>query len=264
MGNHFTDQETSVDLFHLDSYIKGLSQFILNCQCPMTIAIQGSWGSGKSSMMKMVEEQIKKDAVCITFNTWQYSQFNLGDDLPLIFYQSLIEKMAANTPDKAAAENIKECAMTILTSTVRFASKQLCGGIFEDTVEHVLDNDRKNPKTAVQSIEALKNGFREMAEKRCQIEEKKRMVFFVDDLDRLPPQRAVELMEILKIILECERCIFVLAIDYDVVSRGVKAKYGDDIGESKGRSFFDKIIQVPFSLPVGKYEIGRASCRERV
>lgn len=46
-----------------------------------------------------------------------------------------------------------------------------------------------------------------------------------------------------------------LAIDYDVVSRGVKEKYGNDIGEVKGRSFFDKIIQVPFSLPVGEYDL---------
>ncbi|MPM73287.1 hypothetical protein SDC9_120264 [bioreactor metagenome] len=62
-------------------------------------------------------------------------------------------------------------------------------------------------------------------------------------------------MEILKIIIECESCVFVLAIDYEVVSRGVRAKYGQDITENKVKNFFDKIIQVPFALPVSRYDL---------
>lgn len=69
------------------------------------------------------------------------------------------------------------------------------------------------PKTAVQSIESLQSSFNTLVEERCSADRKERMVFFIDDLDRLPPQRAVELMEIFKIILECEKCVFVLAID---------------------------------------------------
>ncbi len=73
-----------------------------------------------------------------------------------------------------------------------------------------------------------------------------RVVVFVDDLDRLQPQKAVEVLETMKIFLDCERCVFVLAVDYDVVARGVKAKYGDTLSDEKGKSFFDKIIQLPF------------------
>jgi hypothetical protein len=47
----------------------------------------------------------------------------------------------------------------------------------------------------------------------------------------------------------------VLAIDYNVVVSGVKSKYGADFDENKGRSFFDKIIQVPFKMPVAQYDI---------
>jgi hypothetical protein len=49
--------------------------------------------------------------------------------------------------------------------------------------------------------------------------------------------------------------VFVLAIDYNVVVSGVKSKYGTDFDENKGRSFFDKIIQVPFKMPVAQYDI---------
>ena len=38
----------------------------------------------------------------------------------------------------------------------------------------------------------------------------KRVVIFVDDLDRLQPQKAVEVLEVLKVFLDCENCVFVL------------------------------------------------------
>jgi uridine kinase len=43
----------------------------------MTIAIQGDWGSGKTSMMNMIQEQLDDRVVSTWFNTWQYSQFNM-------------------------------------------------------------------------------------------------------------------------------------------------------------------------------------------
>ncbi|MGJ9528889.1 KAP family P-loop NTPase fold protein [Actinotignum sp. GS-2025a] len=83
----------------------------------------------------------------------------------------------------------------------------------------------------------------------------KRLFVFIDDLDRLEPARAVEVMEALKVFLNIKGCVFVLAIDFSVVASGVKAKYGNDFQESKARAFFDKIIQIPFNLPVGSYSI---------
>ena len=52
-------------------------------------------------------------------------------------------------------------------------------------------------------------------------------------------------------------CIFVLAIDYDVVVKGLKTKFGNSSNNDDRafRSFFDKIIQMPFSMPIGAYDI---------
>ncbi len=83
----------------------------------------------------------------------------------------------------------------------------------------------------------------------------RRIYIMIDDLDRLEPERAVEIMEALKTFLNVPNCIFILAIDFNVVLRGVRKKYGDDFTEDKGRAFFDKIIQVPFNLPVGAYSL---------
>lgn len=49
-----------------------------------------------------------------------------------------------------------------------------------------------------------------------------------------------------------------IAIDFDIVAQGVKEKYGADFSEDKARAFFDKIIQVPFNLPISAYNVSEA------
>ena len=69
------------DLFHIETYIDGLSAFIKECATPMTISIQGDWGSGKTSMMNMIKEKTSDAVHPIWFNTWQFSQFDMGNSL---------------------------------------------------------------------------------------------------------------------------------------------------------------------------------------
>ena len=66
----------------------------------------------------------------------------------------------------------------------------------------------------------------------------------------------MQLLELLKNIFTLENCVFVLAIDYDVVVKGLEPKFGilSAQNEREFRSFFDKIIQVPFSMPVTSYK----------
>ena len=96
---------------------------------------------------------------------------------------------------------------------------------------------------------------------------KRGFLFFIDDLDRIDPPVAVQILEMLKNIFDLEKCIFVLAIDYGVVVKGLKPKFGAMTPENERefRSFFDKIIQLPFSMPVSSYKIDdfpMASLRE--
>lgn len=62
-------------------------------------------------------------------------------------------------------------------------------------------------------------------------------------------------MEIIKLFLDVPKCVFILAIDYEVVIEGARRKYGDNFSKEKGKDFFDKIIQVPFNVPTMSYKI---------
>ena len=260
MMNGFTDKPThslGEDSFGVQQYITGLNDFIMECYTPMTIAIQGDWGSGKTSMMNMIREQLGDRVVTTWFNTWQYSQFNMGDSLAISFLSRLIADL--DTEQDKDEGNIKKALRTISkfakTASV-IAADTFIGGKAAETLENGIALSVEQPEIDMpQAINELKSQFQAAVNKKIEQTGKDRLVIFIDDLDRLHPGKAVELLEVLKLFLDCDNCVFVLAIDYAVVSQGVKQKYGELIGEEKGRSFFDKIIQVPFKMPVAQYNV---------
>lgn len=247
MKHGLTDKPAVEDNFQIKSYIDGLSDFVATCTAPMTISIQGDWGTGKTSIMQMVRDQLPSNVHTVWFNTWQFSQFNMGDQLPILFMSKLVCEME-DTKD-ATKSKVKDILGTIMKVSASMVAGHLSNGLFtKEDMDGFLTTDFLN------EIEKMKSEFQKLIEAKAKGEHDK-VVIFVDDLDRLAPGRAVELLEVLKIFLDCEKCVFVLAIDYSVVSRGVRDKYGDDFGEEKGKSFFDKIIQVPFKMPVASYDI---------
>jgi possible P-loop ATPase len=244
MKKGFTDSPAVQDSFNISKYINGLVNFIKSCNTPMTIAVQGDWGTGKTSIMTMIKNELRnlKNLNLVWFNTWQFSQFNLGDKLPLTMLNKLVNEVSSNK-ESENFKYIKKAMVGVADAILGHIS----GGALE--VSSFLDNE----ENLFEAVERLKESFQRLVNEKAGDEG--RVIIFIDDLDRIEPERAVELLEVLKIFLDCEKCIFVLAIDYSVVTRGVKVKYGNDFSEGKGKSFFDKIIQVPFKMPVGSYDI---------
>ena len=82
-----------MDEFQIEPYITGVAEFIEECETPMTIAVQGDWGCGKTSMMNMIQDYLGKRGTIIKiwFNTWQFSQFNMDDQLAVTFLKYLVE-----------------------------------------------------------------------------------------------------------------------------------------------------------------------------
>lgn len=254
-----TDEAATVDLFNINKHLDGLSRFIKACNTPMTISIQGSWGSGKTSIMKMVEHEIEKDVIPVFFNTWQFSQFDLGNSLAFSMIKVLLNKLQ---DDDSFIKHFTSVCSNALTTALKSVS------IYNINVDLKKCTEKTADDNYAEQIENLHQHFQEVVDRACEREHKDRVVIFVDDLDRLVPSKAVELLEVLKLFLDCKQCVFVLAIDYEVVIRGAIEKYGfasynsEKIDEKernreyeKGKSFFDKIIQVPFNVPVAVYDI---------
>lgn len=238
----------------LNKYAKALSNFVRNCETPMTIALQGDWGSGKTSLMNLIREDLKTSKVTpIWFNTWQYSQFDLADKLPFM----LILHLVSEINDSELLKFVKDASniLSKVTKGVVIGAASMIGQgdttkAFYSTVEST--DDSGDPATV---ITQLKEKLIKSVQNKIRKDKSERMVVFIDDIDRLKPARAVELLETLKLFLDIEKCVFILAVDYQVVIQGLKEKFGVGEADLKGKSFFDKIIQVPFNMPMEKYEV---------
>ena len=179
--------------FKTKNYVIALSEFILECSTPMTIAIQGDWGTGKTSMMNMIEEKIKKveGIECVDFNTWQYSQFNLGDQLPVLLLNKLVNALAKEDQNKAKIKGV-------MTKLVKLASKVAIGYISQGTVNPD-ENQIVEELDSVEELVNLRGIFQALVKEKAG--ENGRVVIFVDDLDRLQPEKAVEVLEVMKVFL---------------------------------------------------------------
>jgi formylglycine-generating enzyme required for sulfatase activity len=81
-------------------------------------------------------------------------------------------------------------------------------------------------------------------------------VIFIDDLDRCLPEKAVETLELIKTVFNLESFAFVLALDEEVVERGIGHRYKDYALAGKkpempitGFEYLEKIVHLPFRLP---------------
>lgn len=248
--------------FGTERYVDGLVKFITNSAAPITIALQGEWGSGKTSLMNRLYNDLcteEKDFIGININTWEYSMLSSPEETVLKIIVQLVKALSENDPkpQKKLEQVMKGAANWLYRGAREFAKGVVPGaGVVIEAAglpaELTFDSQKEQSTFSIADLkEALTNAIANTLS-----DKKKGVVIFVDDLDRLNPPLAVQILELLKNVFTLDKCIFVLAIDYDVVVKGLEPKFGkiSESNEREFRSFFDKIIQVPFSLPVNNYK----------
>ena len=243
------------DTLNLGAYSDSLVSYIKNSVTPTTIAVQGDWGSGKTSLLNIVRNKLGKEYLCITFNTWQYSQFEMSESLAISFMTHFLSELKNAV---GMSENVESTLVTlrnISLGIVKNMAVYTAGKIGGEEVKELVQGSIDSVESGLQGedvIETLKNQIDACIEELLEGNNYQKIIVFIDDLDRLNPVKAVELMEIIKIFMDKEGCVYVLAVDTEVVKQGIVQKYGLD--EEKSQAFFDKLIQLPFSMPVSYYD----------
>lgn len=254
------------DRFGVSSYVDALCSFIRMSETPLTLAIQGPWGSGKTSFMRMIESRLCDPALpdserfdSIWLDTWSLFMEDDRDDATAKLTCSLLSQMAAHfSRDRGLVSSKRREA---LAEGVRAVSS---------VVLNMLNVESDNVDSIVSTL-GMGGGQARVSDVKGQLEEAiergisepgngvsdRGFLIFVDDLDRLDPGVAVALLEALKNLFDIRRCLFVLAIDFDVVRVGVERKYGTVAagGRDIAQDFFDKIIQMSFAVPISHYDV---------
>ena len=243
-------EERQRDTLNLLPYAQALKDFIIECDTPMTIGIQGDWGIGKTSLMNMLRGSadapgsgLLQDEHCrvVNFETWPYSQFNSKRDLALACLGALARKVGESLLSAGGVNEQKVSAAL-------------------DAVEEKLEQARNGGKGgSALDVSAVmiqfQRDFSKLVGLWADSGEGRRIVLFIDDLDRIPPSEALGLLEAIKNFLEVPGCVFVLAVDYEVVQQGMAEKLGKAIQKTSGKAFYDKIIQLPFVMPASSYRL---------
>lgn len=260
-------------------YVKGLARYLSNSSMPTTVAIQGQWGSGKTSFMNQLrsllcENNDGKDPLYygVWINMWEYSIMQSPEQTLIGVIKGMINECSnilntLNAPkapineltDKAWSI-FKKAGAVIASSAVKAGVNAigLDGDAVAATVTSALSDKPFKEANPNEFRDAFANAVATCLNSQPKDRTPRRgFMFFIDDLDRINPENAVQILELLKNMFEVDKCIFVLAIDYDVVVKGLRSKFGNSGSNDDRafRSFFDKIIQMPFTMPVGAYDI---------
>ena len=239
------DEATPNDEFERDIYTNSLRKVIESAASPLVIALYGAWGSGKTSMMLRLRDQLNlRDAVgnrlaaTVWFDPWEHA----GDDQPAVSLLYAIRKDLELEWDPKVREILVAIAQAIATE-IHVPYLGFSIGKISDAYHKLADEDveKRTQQAALKArFEDVMNAARAKAGNRP-------IVIFIDDLDRCRPATAVAILDAVKLFFSLPGCIFVLGADRAHLEAAVKAEY-----ESLGvptESYLDKIVQFPFTIP---------------
>ena len=279
------DKETEIDYLNFGYMVDLIADIATNRELsPSTIGLYGDWGSGKSSLMKLVQKKIeekypknekKKDTVktlCIEFNGWLFEGYEdtktslCGAILDALadkkrfskevtdYAKELIKKIDIN---KILGKGVKygldlflSGGIGILTdlslSSLLSTIKSNAGEVQAKDIEEILSMLKKNDKTRTE-IKNFRNEFKDLL-KKSKVEN---VVVFIDELDRCLPDTVLEVFEAMRLFLFVEGMSFVIGADERLIQYSIKSKYKEVPGNNLdiGKEYLEKVIQYPLYIP---------------
>lgn len=260
--------ELGRDSLGLEAWARVVAGIAIGTEGPFTVGVFGSWGVGKTSILRLAREIIdhSKQAeegkiTTISFNAWEYER----ESHPLVpLIASIIYELNKR---KTAVKKAKQEAQKLhaaLRSLLFGLSTNLSGKVpFVGEASLTLDSDK-----AIERYETLRTQWidqqidKSLYYKAFQTlrdiqeagngENLHRVAVFIDDLDRCFPDKAIQLLESIKLVLNHPGFIFILAVDRNALETYLDKRYSEEFGVKhyhQGQSYLDKLIQLPLWIP---------------
>jgi len=276
------DSETDIDLLDFD-YLIGVTKEIIESDdlSPSSIGIYGDWGSGKSSLIEMTlkELSVEKDYLCLKFNGWLFEGYEdaktalIGTILDEINKKVTTANKAKDTIErlyknidffKLASKGVKYGLDFMLTGgigtvaditiqSILSKAKDKAGDISENDIKSILGKGLKSDEIR-KNLKSFNKDFSELLEKT----KIKRLVVFIDELDRCNPDTILETFEAIRLFLFTEGTSFIIGADERQVMYAVRKKFPEIKGNQIdiGKEYLEKIIQYPVKIPqLGVHEV---------
>lgn len=218
------------------------------------LALNGTWGTGKTSFIEMWVASLQKNRKTAYFNAW--SDDYSDDPLPALL--ATFKDLNKEEPD-AKADIWKE-VLKLSSSLVKNGLPALLGLVAKKYIGVDKIDDLAEALTKG-SIEYLTTEVKEFNERKESFEKlqrllkeyvasntlKKKAVVVIDELDRCRPHYAVAVLELVKHLFSVEGVVFVLAIDKEQLKHSICGVYGSE--QFDASSYLQRFIDIEYRLP---------------
>ncbi len=177
----WNDIETSKDYLHFSVVSQAVADMIVDSgKSPISIGVSGSWGSGKSSLVKMIGQDLKNcdekgdNYIFLEFNAWLYQGY---DDARTALLQSVsktlsIEMKKRNIPENDGAwDKLKKFTKRISWFQVSKLALPLIAGFIPGVnavgaiggLVSAISNSIGNPEEELKNSEAVNSAVEKLA-----------------------------------------------------------------------------------------------------
>ncbi len=252
---------------------------------PLTVGLLGDWGSGKSSLMKITQQELleiragnetQSCYACVEFSPWQYEDY---DDVKVALMTKVLDEVSQRTTEKAQQEQVSRLrgfvqnlgqwgrkggrlaltAAPLLLPTVlpdidpTLAEGMLAGvaGGAGRLLEEPQDATGEDDDRGGARLDAGR--FRaEFAELVASLDGTDAVVVFIDDLDRCLPGTVVDTFEAIRLFLNTPKTAYVIAANQAVVESAIDSRYPQlqqPGGGGIGANYLEKMLQIKVVIP---------------
>jgi KAP family P-loop domain len=244
-----------------------------NTQTPFTFALYGDWGTGKTSAMRWLDQQLqrwneseKRESTkhphlrTVWFYPWKYH--NRQDVWRGIIAEVILASLSITgeglppLPQRLSAAG-KQFGKFLGHSFLHALSNvkvkagmagsteaEISGQVFQDIYEEYKNTARPH--------EPFLNDFEQQLTEwvsKTIDDKQRRLVIFIDDLDRCLPSVALEVLEALKLYLNIPGLMFVIGLDRDVIDQIIVKHYDDNgVSKEKAQKYLAKLFQVELDI----------------
>lgn len=273
------DSETELDFLDFDHLIGLLDELIEDKSLlPSSVGVYGDWGSGKSSLIRMSMNKAaeKENNVCLIFNGWLFEGY---EDAKTALMGSILDAIQEN---RTLTNKAEKCLrglyksidkFKLLKSGIKYGGDFLLtggiGSIASMTVQKVYEvakgklpeginqleeggildsiRDELDNKEIRADIKKFQENFAELLAET----EIRRLIIFIDELDRCNPDTILETLEAIRLFLFTGKTVFIIGADERHISYAVQRKFAEIEGQqiNIGKEYLEKIIQYPIRIP---------------
>ncbi len=288
---------TARDLLGQRAVIATLGKAIERLPAPACIAVYGPWGSGKTNILRNAMRNASADLhIPVWFDPWQYDR--QPDLLGPLLRALLVEMRERTRKEPERAERFiaaaKGLGRMLLSLGVRVAIRGGANALLPLAIASDADGEMPVEVAAGDSgkldidgwlrgrgepgdeVERIKAQFRELVDATLELtaadgaqSDNRRVVFFLDDLDRCLPDRVVDLIERVKLLLcgterrmssarddhadadpaaGASKAVFVFALDRRIVGEAIRHRF-PGASQYSGENYLEKIFDFSLETP---------------